>query len=178
MVPMCFISDTNLIRHSTNQKGEGIVSGNQMTSCKTRYFHKPCSDATFTQRAFSSLLLLSEVVQSYASLIMKSLCTNLSIEKCPSEKKLSMHSSLFFMLWCIYSRNAVCVRFSEGTRYTEHTGNILWLISPKMVVYMPQISTHKHHSLEGSENTSQCPLPTDYAMINVVWNLWPRQAVN
>lgn len=46
-----------------------------------------------------------------------------------------------------------------------------------MVVYMPQISTHKHHSLEGSENASQSSLPTDYAMIYVVWNLWLRQAV-
>lgn len=47
-----------------------------------------------------------------------------------------------------------------------------------MVVYMPQISTHKHHSLEGSENAFQKSLPTDYAVIYVVWNLWSRQAVN
>lgn len=38
----------------------------------------------------------------------------------------------------------------------------------KMVVYMPQISTHKHYSLEGSARDSQSFLPTDYAMIYLV----------
>lgn len=49
---------------------------------------------------------------------------------------------------------------------------------PKSVVYMPQISTHKHHSLEGCETASRRSLATDYALIYVVWILWAWQAMN
>lgn len=69
----------------------------------------------------------------------------------------------------VYSRH-----WTHRNTFSPYCG----LSQPKTVVYMPQISTHKHHSLEGSENASQRSLPTDYAMIYVVWKLWPRQAVN
>lgn len=86
--------------------------------------------------------------------------------------KLVTNKKRKFSLYLYYNSNwrsdwqrTACVEYTEKM-YSSYCG----LSLAKMVVYMPQISTHKHYSLEGSARDSQRLLPTDYAMIYLVWN--------
>lgn len=165
------------------------VSGNQTTSCKTPYFHKPHSVITFTWRPGSGIakacffsLLTSEVVQSCVSMIMKWLCTNFHQVRNVHVTNCKCIWTYFYLevlsdvtkwqiLWLhiyitlqteghwLYKWKLTCEPSSVSVKPALKTlrnkfSPYCFLSQPKMVVYMPQISTHKHYSLEGSENAS------------------------